>query len=93
MTTTATAAQEAAIERMVRLFYERGLEDEVLGPIFRASIHDWEAHIPIVASFWSSMIHGTQRYQGNAFGAHMNLKFEPHAFDRIGGAFLSVTAH
>ena len=82
MTTTTTPAQEAAIDRMVRLFYERGLEDDVLGPIFRGAIHDWDAHIPIVASFWSSMIHGTQRYQGNAFGVHMKLKFEPAAFDR-----------
>jgi len=54
----------------------------VLGPIFRAAIHDWDAHIPIVASFWSSMLHGTQRYQGNAFGVHTKLKFEPEAFER-----------
>jgi hemoglobin len=90
VTITATAAQEAAIDRMVRLFYERGLEDAVLGPIFRAAIHDWDTHIPIVASFWSSMIHGTQRYRGNAFGVHMNLKFEPEAFERWLAAFESA---
>jgi hemoglobin len=90
MTTTATAAQEAAIDRMVRSFYERGLEDDVLGPIFRAAIHDWDAHIPIVASFWSSMIHGTQRYQGNSFGVHTKLTFEPHAFDRWIAVFESA---
>jgi hemoglobin len=87
---TATAEQEAAIDRMVRLFYERGLADDVLGPIFRAAIHDWDAHIPIVASFWSSMIHGTQRYQGNTFGVHMNLKFEPEAFEHWIVAFESA---
>jgi hemoglobin len=90
MTTTATAAQEAAIDRMVRLFYERGLEDDVLGPIFRAAIHDWDAHILIVASFWASMIHGTQRYQGNAFGVHMKLKFEPQAFEHWIATFESA---
>ena len=46
------SAQEAAIERMVRLFYERGLADEMLGPIFREAIHDWEPHIAIVCDFW-----------------------------------------
>jgi|SRR6476619_5495159 len=87
---TATAEQEAAIDRMVRLFYERGLADDVLGPIFRGAIHDWDAHIPIVASFWSSMIHGTQRYQGNTFGVHMKLKFEPAAFEHWIVAFESA---
>ena len=48
-----TTEQRDAIDRMVRLFYERGLADELLGPIFREAIHDWEAHIPVVASFWS----------------------------------------
>jgi len=86
----ATAEQEAAIDRMVRLFYERGLADDVLGPIFRAAIHDWDAHIPIVASFWSSMIHGTQRYRGNTFGVHMKLKFEPAAFEHWIVAFESA---
>lgn len=87
---TATDAQETAIDRMVRLFYERGLEDEVLGPIFRTAIHDWDAHIPVLASFWSSMIHGTRRYQGNPFGVHMKLKFEPEAFERWIAAFESA---
>jgi hemoglobin len=73
--------QEAAIDRMVRLFYERGLVDPVLGPIFREAIHDWEPHIRRVADFWSGVVHGTDRYQGNAFAPHLKLKFEAEAFD------------
>ena len=76
-----TPEQEAAIERMVRLFYERALADEVLGPIFREAIHDWEPHIKSVADFWSGIVHGTDRYKGNAYAPHMKLKFEPEAFD------------
>jgi len=78
---SASEQQEAAIERLVRLFYERSLVDPVLGPIFRAAIHDWEPHIKRVADFWSGVVHGTGRYQGNAYAPHMKLKFEAEAFD------------
>jgi hemoglobin len=82
--------QRAAIERMVRRFYERGLADPVLGPIFRGAIHDWDSHIRLVADFWSSMLHGTQRYQGNVFGVHTPLKFEPEAFEHWIATFTSA---
>jgi len=82
-----TPEQEAAIERMVRLFYQRSLADEILGPIFREAIHDWEPHIKRVADFWSGIVHGTGRYQGNAYAPHMRLKFEPEAFDHWLAAF------
>jgi len=82
-----TTEQEAAIERMVRLFYQRSLADEILGPIFREAIHDWEPHIKRVADFWSGIVHGTGRYQGNAYAPHMRLKFEPEAFDHWLAAF------
>ena len=86
----ANEEQEAAIERMVRLFYERSLADEVLGPIFREAIHDWEPHIKVVADFWSGVIHGTGRYRGNAYAPHMKLRFEPEAFDHWLAAFESA---
>lgn len=78
---------EAAIEWMVRRFYELGLADEVLGPIFRGAIHDWEGHIRLVADFWSNSILGTGRYKGNAYAPHMRLRFEPEAFDHWLKAF------
>jgi len=83
-------AQEAAVERMVRLFYERALADEVLGPIFRGAIHDWDAHVRIVCDFWSNAIHGTGRYTGNAFAPHRKLRFEPEAFGHWLRAFESA---
>jgi hemoglobin len=86
---TTSSEQEAAIERMVRLFYERSLADDVLGPIFREAIHDWEPHIRTVADFWSGVIRGTDRYHGNAYAPHMKLTFEPEAFDHWLMAFES----
>jgi hemoglobin len=72
---------------MVRSFYRRGLADEVLGPIFRSAIHDWEGHIRLVADFWSNALYDTGRYQGNAFAPHMKLRFEPAAFEHWLAAF------
>lgn len=89
---TASSKQEAAIERMVRLFYQRALADAMLGPIFREAIHDWEPHIKVVADFWSGVIHGTQRYRGNAYAAHLQLKFEPEAFDSWLAVFESAAS-
>ena len=85
-----TTEQEAAIERMIRLFYERALADAVLGPIFSGAIHDWEPHIKRVADFWSGVVHGTDRYQGNAFAPHLKLKFEVEAFDHWIAVFESA---
>ena len=73
--------QEAAIERMVRLFYERSFADPVLGPIFREQIHGLESHIGRVVDFWCDVVYATQRYKGKVYAAHMRLKFEPEAFD------------
>jgi hemoglobin len=81
---------EAQIDWMVRLFYERGLADPVLGPIFRGAIHDFDTHIPTVCDFWSGVILGTKRYTGNAFGPHARLSFEPEAFDRWLAVFESA---
>src|SRR3954447_13429826 len=85
-------ADEQAIERMVRLFYERGLADPVLAPIFNAAIHEWEEHIARVSDFWSGMIYGTQRYRGNAYLQHAQLVFEPEAFAHWLTAFEGAAA-
>jgi hemoglobin len=77
-----TTEQEAAIDWMVRSFYERSFADPVLGPIFREAIHDFEPHVVRVVDFWCDMIHSTERYKGNVYAAHMKLNFEPEAFER-----------
>lgn len=85
--TTPTPGQEAAIESMVRSFYERGLADDILAPIFFDTIHDWEGHIRLVSDFWSNSLYGTARYKGNAFAPHMKLRFGVEAFERWLAAF------
>ncbi len=73
--------KEDAILRMVRLFYQRGLDNAVLAPIFKKAIQDWEGHFQLVADFWSHALYGTERYKGHPFPVHMTLDFGAEAFD------------
>jgi hemoglobin len=74
-------AVEAAIEKCVRRFYDGAHADPLLGPVMR-SIVDFEKHVGIVCDFWSHVLLGTNRYQGPAYPAHVNLPIRPEHFDR-----------
>ncbi len=74
--------EEADIERLVRTFYGRAREDEVLGPIFAAHVEDWEDHLRRIRDFWSSVIHRSGRYQGRPVPAHVPLGIDAAHFDR-----------
>lgn len=68
------------IEFLVKNFYEKVQQDELLAPKF---LHlDWEKHLPIMYNFWSSMLLGDQSYQGNPFQKHIALAIDPPHFDR-----------
>jgi len=49
-------------------FYDTVGADEMLGAYF-API-DMREHIPRIADFWSTIVFGTRRYNGNAFRPH-----------------------
>ena len=49
-------------------FYDTVGADEMLAPYF-API-DMREHIPRIADFWSTIVFGTRRYNGNAFRPH-----------------------
>lgn len=73
---------------MVRRFYALALEDDLLGPMFRAEIDDFDAHYGIVADFWSHALLGTDRYQrGTPFVHHTKLVVQEAHFDRWMAAF------
>ena len=79
---------EAAIMAMVRRFYALSLEDDLLGPMFREEIADFDGHYGIVADFWSHALLGTDRYKrGTPYVHHTNLKVEETHFDRWMAAF------
>ncbi len=72
---------EAAIERMVRRFYDGWAGDALLDPLLRALPH-LEEHLQIIIDFWSRQLLGTDRYQGRPFPPHWKLDIEPDHFDR-----------
>lgn len=82
------AASEALIAAMVRRFYDLSLADDVLGPMFRATIDDFEEHYGIVQDFWSHALLGTDRYKrGTPYVHHTKLKVEEVHFERWMKAF------
>jgi hemoglobin len=61
-------------ERLVRAFYGRALEDPIIGWIFTdVAKLDLEKHIPVIASFWETVLLGARSYSGGAFRPHAEL--------------------
>ncbi len=51
-----TGIDEAMIEALVRAFHGRARHDPLIGPVFERQVHDWEAHIRRLCTFWSSVV-------------------------------------
>lgn len=68
------ALTEESIRLLVDTFYDGVRRDEVLGPVFDQALHgDWAGHLPRMVDFWSTVLLGTGRFQGNVYGKHMAL--------------------
>jgi hemoglobin len=67
------------IEKLVQAFYGKVQADNLLAPVF---VHvDWPKHLPVMYSFWSSMLLGTQTYTGNPLQHHLNLAIDGAHFE------------
>jgi hemoglobin len=61
-------------ERLVRAFYSRALVHPIIGFIFTdVAKLDVEAHVPVIASFWETILLGKRSYGGGAFAPHAAL--------------------
>ncbi|QKR98509.1 group III truncated hemoglobin [Sphingomonas sp. CL5.1] len=76
--------EEAALERLIPLFYARVREDDELGPVFNDAIADWPEHLDKLVAFWSSVMLTSGRYKGNPMMAHIKhiRRITPELFDR-----------
>jgi hemoglobin len=83
---------EAAIAALVRRFYGKVRQDDLIGPLFEAAVDDWEEHFVTLAAFWSNVMLGTGRYQGNPMAAHMKHPIRPEFFDRWLGLWRETAA-
>jgi hemoglobin len=75
------------IELLIDRFYKKVMINPVIGHFFTEVVHlSWEHHIPIMISFWSTMLLGTNSYQGNPMIKHMDIdklsRLEKHHFDQ-----------
>lgn len=84
---------DADIAAIVYAFYRDIESDPVLGPYFRGV--DWDAHLPKMVAFWSSVVFHTGQYHGRPFDAHAALPALGAAhFDRWLARFhATVDAH
>lgn len=73
---------EAALDRLVRAFYETARTDPLLGPIFAAAVTDWEAHFTRMVAFWSAVLLFSDRYHGQPLPLHSGLPVDARHFDR-----------
>jgi hemoglobin len=61
----------ADCERLVRAFYSKALADPIIGYIFTdVAKLDLDAHVPVIASFWETILLGARSYGGGAFRPH-----------------------
>jgi hemoglobin len=77
----------ADIKVLVDSFYEKVLKDPVIGFIFTDVARlSMEKHMPVMYSFWSSLLLNTGTYSGNPMHKHLELdkkvKLESAHFER-----------
>ncbi len=59
---------------LVNTFYDRAKRDKLIGPIFNTIIgDDWSRHLPVMYSFWNTVLFGASDYKGQAIGAHISI--------------------
>lgn len=64
---------KADVATLVSTFYAKVRKDKVLGPIFNASITDWECHLALLTDFWETQLFLKRTYFGNPVTAHQEV--------------------
>ena len=71
----------AQIMDLLRHFYADVRQHHEIGPIFRAQIEDWPAHLEKIADFWSGATGGPPRYSGPMPQRHFPLGLGEQHFE------------
>lgn len=65
---------------LVCSFYENVRKDTVLGPFFNNAIHEWDAHLERLTTFWESSLFMTRKlehkYKGDPLEVHVKVDKE-----------------
>ena len=70
------------VRSLVHSFYAKVQNDELIGSVFSKAVHDWDSHLPVMVTFWSSVLFGTGDYHRQPFPKHMKLDIESQHFER-----------
>ena len=65
-----------SIHLLVRTFYGKVREDALLGPIFNATITDWEGHFNHLTDFWETNLFFKRSYTGDPMQKHIDVDAE-----------------
>ncbi len=68
------------IVSLLNEFYSKAQKDDIIGDKFNHL--NMAEHTQIIADFWDGILFGTNRYQGDAFGKHLELNLGAKDFDR-----------
>jgi len=58
---------------LIKSFYSKVRDDEMLGPIFNPIIQDWDTHELHIASFWERNLFLSGDFQGNPLVKHQEV--------------------
>ncbi len=62
------------IQLLVDRFYDKVRKDQVIGLIFNTMIgDDWSHHLPIMYSFWGTVLLNKEGYKGNPIAKHVTI--------------------
>jgi hemoglobin len=74
------------IQYLVEKFYNAALADALVGPVFKAANFVLESHIPVMVSFWETILFDVITYKGNPMLKHLELNqsvpLKPQHFER-----------
>ena len=90
---TTELCTEEEIKHLVHSFYAKVRVDPMLAPVFASHVQDWDAHLPKMVDFWSSVLRKTARYRGTPMPTHAALPgLTPTLFERWLELFRATTA-
>lgn len=62
------------IELLLRDFYDRAFEDDLLRHVFVDVVHmDLEQHLPVIVDFWEKVLFDTGTYNGQTMDVHRRV--------------------
>jgi hemoglobin len=88
----------ADIKLLIDRFYERVVQDPMIGFIFTETFKvNWAKHLPVMYSFWENTLFFTGNYAGNPMMIHRRIHervhLVPEQFDRWVTLFCATADH